>query len=89
MSRSRDRGFRKTNSQNGELGISLRKDVTERINRHCEATDQNRTRFVESAVIEKLDRLDELANLIDSRLKATGPDGNEQQIVYTMQEEAR
>lgn len=51
-------GFRNANSKDGSFSPHISKSVTERLTRYCKDTNQNRTRFVEKCITERLEVLE-------------------------------
>jgi len=55
MRTRKEENYRHTKSKDGSLSIHLKREIAERLARYCRETNQNRTRFVESCIIERLD----------------------------------
>ena len=59
MKRERNEAnYRNTKSTNGEFSPKIGKTTTERLTRYCKDTNQNKTRFVERCINERLDVLE-------------------------------
>ena len=59
MSKSRNETkYRKISSKAGTFSPHISQKVNERLSRYCEINNINKTRFVECACIERLDKLE-------------------------------
>ena len=72
MRERNEKGYRGTNSRNGEFSPRISTATAERVKRYCSIMNINKTKFVEQCVISQLDVLekDYLNNLSKDELIA-------------------
>ncbi len=67
MKTRNETNFRNTQAKDGSFSPHIRREVTERLSRYCKDTNQNRTRFVEHCIVERLDVLEK--EFLESKTK--------------------